>query len=69
MESYSTEKLLNVLSILQEEIKKGTIPKKVEQDLWNYLTWDKNTPGNKEMIKYLFAGWWGYNNKSTRTKA
>ena len=57
-EEFSTERLVEVLNILCENIKNGNVDIEIQKDLWSYLFWDKHNPQNKEMVKYLFMGWY-----------
>ena len=60
--SFSTEKLLLMLEIITLYIQDGHISKEEQQQLWELLNWNKHDPENKELVKYLFTGWWIHQN-------
>jgi hypothetical protein len=55
---FSTENLLTLVDQIKEAITEERISEDAQERIWNALTWDKNDPENKEMMKYLFTGWW-----------
>ncbi len=55
---FSTENLLTLIDQIKETITTGELSEDSQEHVWNALVWDKNDPHNKEMIKYLFTGWW-----------
>lgn len=59
---FSTENLLQLLDIIKNNINDGNLDIHTQERIWDSLLWDKNDPDNKEMIKYLFTGWWIYQN-------
>lgn len=56
-DDFSTENLLIILDKIKEKIVNQQIPLEFQQDLWNYLFWDKNNPQNRENITHMFVGW------------
>ena len=59
---FSTEELLKLLTEITEAIKEKQLDVDTQERIWNSLLWDKNDPDNKELIKYLFTGWWIHQN-------
>ena len=57
-QSYSTAHLLSLLDQIKESILADELSKATQKDIWDVLHWDKDNPQHKEMIKYLFTGWW-----------
>nr|QBK87683.1 MAG: hypothetical protein LCMAC202_00190 [Marseillevirus LCMAC202] len=55
---FSTENLLKLLDKVKKAITEDKFPEEAQERAWNALTWDKNDPEYKEMVRYLFTGWW-----------
>ena len=55
---FSTESLLQLLDTIKNDINNKQLTVDDQEKLWDSLTWNKNDPDNKELIKYLFTGWW-----------
>jgi hypothetical protein len=62
MSEFSTENLLNLLTQIKTAVAAGELSQETQEHMWNSLVWDKNDPDNKEMVKYLFTGWWIHQN-------
>lgn len=58
--NFTTDKLLLLLDDIKKEIILENLSESTQERLWNTLNWNKKEPVNKEMIKYLFTGWWIY---------
>jgi hypothetical protein len=54
-----------LLEKITEHTRSGALAADDQRMVWDSLCWDKNDPDNKEMTKYLFTGWWIYNNALT----
>lgn len=68
MDEFSTSKLLDILTELQHEISNGKIPVDIQQDIWRYLHWTPADPNNKDLVKFLFTGWWVNSQTGTACK-
>ena len=55
---FSTVNLLELLDQLAKAINDDNLSTEAQEQLWDALTWDKHDPDNRELIKYLFTGWW-----------
>jgi len=55
---FNTENLIKILDYLKLTIESGECDIEKQQELWDLLTWNKNTLLNKQLIKYMFLGWW-----------
>ena len=58
MSEFTTEKLLVLLDHIKQAIVTEKLPLERQEDIWSTLTWKYDDPDNKEMIKYVFTGWW-----------
>lgn len=56
--SFSKQNLQLLLKELSQSIENNQLDEEIQKELWDYLTWNKQDPENKEMVKYLFTGWW-----------
>lgn len=55
---FSKENLVNFLGDLKLAIERNQIPESTQHHLWDLLTCDERDSEYREMIKYLFTGWW-----------
>ena len=56
--SFSTENLLRLLDMIKKCITQEQLSMDTQEHVWDSLTWNKNDSDNKELVKYLFTGWW-----------
>lgn len=57
-DDFNTTNLLILLKGMITEIEAGNISEGHQEQIWNRLTFDKNEPNTREIIKYLFMGWY-----------
>ena len=55
---FSPDNLVILLDQIKESVIKDEIPLDTQEEIWDTLLWDKNETHNKEMLSYLFTGWW-----------
>ena len=58
----SENKLVILLDKLKKDILEDKISQEDQENIWNYFNWNKDDPENKDLVKYLFTGWWIYSN-------
>ena len=46
------------IDVVTDSIEKNSMSTDDQHIIWDFLMWDKNNPQNKDLIKYLFVGWW-----------
>jgi len=51
---FSSEKLIQLLEHIKTRINNNDLDLNFQQNLWSFLT----EPVDKEMLGYLFKGWW-----------
>lgn len=57
--NFSKENLIKFLGDLKIAVESDQISETTQQHIWELLTCsNENDPSYKEMIKYLFTGWW-----------
>ncbi len=59
---FSTENLLKLIDVIKNGIIEERLTADDQEEIWNALTWNKTNPDNKELIKWLFTGWWIHQN-------
>lgn len=61
MTEFSTINLINLLEQIKEAIIKDELSVDDQEQLWDSINWGHNDPNNKDIVKYLFTGWWLHN--------
>jgi hypothetical protein len=55
---FSKEKLIELLFQIIQSVENKTLSENIQEDIWEYLTWNKDDLENKKIVKYLFTGYW-----------
>lgn len=55
---YSKNKLLKLLNDIIENIQKDEVSQEDQEQLWDFLTWNKEDTENKKLLNYLSLGYW-----------
>lgn len=57
-DEFTTENLVLLLEGIVKEIKKENMTEEQQEHIWNALTFNKNDPEAKQILHYLFMGWY-----------
>ena len=57
-QEFSTQKLITLLDQIRGAIVRKELSEDYQEQIWNSITWNKHEPENKDMLKYLFTGWY-----------